>query len=108
MLVTVTPMNLVASAGSIIALYAAIGIFDLNAPWVVALSWVPFVSPYLMLSRLNAGTVGLLELGVVVLILMATIVLVAWIASRIYEAGVLRYGQKASIRKMWTAIREGR
>jgi ABC-2 type transport system permease protein len=104
----VTPMILVATAGYLIAMYTSIGIVDPKAPWVVALSWVPFLSPYMMLSRLNAGNAGLLEVGFAVLLLMATIVLAVWVASRIYAAGVLMYGQKPSIRGMWKAVREGR
>jgi ABC-2 type transport system permease protein len=103
-----TPMILVGTAGYLIAMYTSIGIVDPKAPWVVALSWVPFLSPYMMLSRLNAGNAGLLEVGFAVLLLMATIVLAVWVASRIYAAGVLMYGQKPSIRGMWKAAREGR
>jgi ABC-2 type transport system permease protein len=104
----VTPMILVGTAGYLIAMYTSIGIVDPRAPWVVALSWVPFLSPYMMLSRLNAGNAGLLEVGLVALLLMATIVLAVWVASRVYAAGVLMYGQKPSIRGMWKAVREGR
>jgi ABC-2 type transport system permease protein len=104
----VTPMILVATAGYLIAMYTSIGIVDPKAPWVVALSWVPFLSPYMMLSRLNAGNAGLLEVGFAVLLLMATIVLAVWVASRIYAAGVLLYGQKPSVRGTWKAVRGAR
>jgi ABC-2 type transport system permease protein len=104
----ITPMTLVVSGGYVIALYASLGTIDMSATWVVALSWVPFVSPYLMVSRLNAGATGPLEVAVAVILLVATIVLVAWIASRIYAAGVLMYGQKPSIRGMWRAVHEAR
>ncbi len=103
----VTPMILVATAGYLIAMYTSIGLVDPTAPWVIALSWVPFLSPYMMVSRLNAGNAGLLEVGFAVLLLMATIVLAVWVASRIYAAGVLMYGQKPSLRGMWRAAREG-
>ena len=59
----VTPMTLVVCGAYLVALYASLGSIDINAPWVVALSWVPFLSPYLMLSRLNAGTAGPLEVA---------------------------------------------
>ncbi len=99
-----TPMILVATAGYLIAMYTSIGIVDPKAPWVIALSWVPFLSPYMMLSRLNAGNASLLEVGFAVLLLMATIVLAVWVASRIYAAGVLMYGQKPSVRGTWKAV----
>jgi ABC-2 type transport system permease protein len=104
----IIPMILIAMAGYLIALYASIGIVDPKAPWVVVLSWVPFLSPYMMLSRLNAGEAGPLEVGFAILLLMAAIVLAVWVASRIYAAGVLMYGQKPTIRGMWKAAREAR
>lgn len=103
-----TPMTLVVCVASVVALYASLGSIDIEAPWVVALSWVPFMSPYLMLARLNAATVGPLEIAVAVLLLSATIVLMTWVAARIYAAGVLMYGQKPSIRGTWRAVREAR
>lgn len=104
----IIPMLLIGTVGYLISLYASIGVVDPKAPWVVVLSWVPFLSPYMMLSRLNAGDVGPLEVGFAILLLMATIVLAVWVASRIYAAGVLMYGQKPSIRGMWKAAREAR
>jgi ABC-2 type transport system permease protein len=102
----VQPMTLGASAGFLIATYSSLGMFDPNAAWVVALSWVPFLSPYMMLSRLAAGTAGLLEVGIAVVLLLATIVLVIWVAARIYSAGVLMYGQKPGMHAMWRALRQ--
>ena len=102
----VTPLTLAASAGYLVAVYTSIGTFDPNAPWVAALSWVPFLSPYMMLSRLGVGTAGIPEVALSVLILLITIVAATWIAGRVYAAGVLMYGQKPSIHGMWKAIRE--
>ncbi len=104
----ITPMTLVGSAGYLVAMYASIGMLDPYAPWVVALSWVPFLSPYMMVSRLAAGQVGLLEVGVAVLLLVVTIVVAIWVAARIYAAGVLLHGQKPSVRGMLAAVREAR
>jgi ABC-2 type transport system permease protein len=102
----VLPMTLMASAGFLISTYSSIGMFDPNASWVVALSWVPFLSPYMMLSRLAAGTAGLLEVVIAVVLLLAMIVLVIWVAARIYSAGVLMYGQKPGVHAMWKALRQ--
>ncbi len=104
----VLPMTLAACAGYLIATYASMGLLDGDAPWIVALSWVPFLSPYMMLSRLSAGTAGPLEVVLAALLLAATIVLAVWIAARIYSAGVLMYGQKPSIRGLWKEVREAR
>jgi ABC-2 type transport system permease protein len=103
-----TPMTLVVCAAYLVALYASLGSIDIRAPWVVALSWVPFTSPYLMLSRLNAGTAGPVEVALAALLLAAAIVVMTWVAARIYAAGVLMYGQRPSLGAMWHALREAR
>jgi ABC-2 type transport system permease protein len=104
----VMPMTLVVCGAYLVALYASLGSIDINAGWVVALSWVPFLSPYLMLSRLNAGSAASIDVAVAMLLLVGAIVLMTWVAARIYAAGVLLYGQKPSLRGMWRALREAR
>ena len=104
----VTPLTVLMSAAYFVALYASLGTIDVDAPWVVLLSWVPFMSPYLMLSRLNAATVGPFEVIAAVLLLAATIVVMTWVAARIYAAGVLLYGQKPGLRGMWRALGQAR
>ena len=104
----VAPMTLVACGAYLVAMYASLGSISINAAWVVALSWVPFFSPYLMLSRLSAATVSPLEVAVAALLVAGSIGLGTWIAARIYAAGVLVYGQKPSLRRLWTAAHTGR
>ena len=41
-------------------------------------------------------------------LLVLTIVAAVWVAGRIYGAGVLMYGQRPGVRRMWKAIREAR
>ena len=100
----ITPMTLIVCAAYLVALYASLGSIDITATWVVVLSWVPFLSPYLMLSRLDAGTVGPLEVAVAAALLAVSIVVLTWVAARIYAAGVLLYGQKPSLRGVWRAF----
>lgn len=104
----VTPMTLVSTAGYLIGLYASIGIVDANASWVVALSWVPFLSPYMMLGRMSAGEAGPVEVVGTMALMVVTIVVAVWVAARIYSAGVLMYGQRPGVRRMWKALREAR
>jgi ABC-2 type transport system permease protein len=94
----VLPMTMLGMVGYLVAVYAASGLIPIEAGWVVALSFVPFMSPYLMLSRLMAGTAGASDVVIAVLILLASIVVALWVAARVYGAGVLMYGQKASFR----------
>ena len=104
----VTPMTLVVCGAYVVALYASLGSIDIHSVWVVVLSWVPFLSPYLMLSRLAADTVGPLEVIGAVFLLAATTVLMTRVAARIYATGVLMYGQRPSIGGTWKALRGAR
>ncbi len=65
--------------------------------WVAPLSWVPFFSPYLMMTRLVAGSVAPWELALAIGLLVASILVALVVAARIYAAGVLLYGQRPSI-----------
>jgi ABC-2 type transport system permease protein len=80
---------------SFVAYFAAF--FASTAPtagWVAPLSWLPFFSPYLMVTRLVVGSVAPWEMALAVGLLLAAILGVLVVASRIYAAGVLLYGQR--------------
>ncbi|MDR3544240.1 MAG: ABC transporter permease [Candidatus Limnocylindrales bacterium] len=99
----VAPMTMVGMAGYFIAVYTASGLIPADAGWVVVLSYVPFVSPYLMLSRFAAGQAGALDLALASGLLVVAIVVCLWVAARIYAAGVLTHGQKPGARALFTA-----
>ncbi len=84
------------------------GLNDPDAPWVGVLSIVPFFSPYLMPARMLLTNVGIGEVLLALALLAATLVVAIWLASRIYSAGVLMYGQRAGIRSIWRATRVSR
>ncbi len=94
----VAPMTLVGAAGYFVAVYTATGLIPADASWVVILSYVPFVSPYLMLSRVAAGTAAPIDVVVASALLVVTIAAALWVAARVYAAGVLTYGQKVGPR----------
>jgi ABC-2 type transport system permease protein len=62
----------------------------------------------MMLSRMSSGDAAPIELVATMLLLVATIVGAIWVAARIYSAGVLMYGQRPGLRRMWRALREAR
>jgi ABC-2 type transport system permease protein len=105
----VTPMSMVATLAYLVAIYASIGIVPTDAPWVTALAFVPFTSPFLMLSLYLGGAMGPGEIAAAIGILVVSIVIALWVASRVYAAGVLMYGQSPSFRRMLvTAFGRGR
>ena len=81
---------------------------DPDAGWVGILSVIPFFSPYLMPARMLLTSPSALEVGLAIALLLVTVVLAIWIASRIYSAGVLLYGQRVGIRTVLRASRVSR
>ena len=99
------PMIVVGLAGYLIS-FAALNVPD--ADWVRVVSLLPFFSPYMLPMRMLLSSVAPWE-WVAAALLMAIFVLGAlWIAARIYSAGVLLYGQRATLRAAWTATRVNR
>jgi ABC-2 type transport system permease protein len=68
-------------------------------------SYVPFWSPFVMITRLAVGRVEAWEIVLSLSLLVATIVVVGVVAIRIYAAGVLLYGQRPGLRAYVAAAR---
>jgi ABC-2 type transport system permease protein len=96
----VAPMSLIGTLAYLVGVYATIGIIPADAGWVIALSYFPFTSPYVMLSRVIAGDAGAADVAIAAAILVVTIVIALWAAGRVYSAGVLMYGQAPSFRRL--------
>jgi ABC-2 type transport system permease protein len=96
------PMLMLAFAAYFAAFFASSAP---SAPWVAPLSWLPFFSPYLMLTRLVIGSVAPWELALAIGLLVAAILAALVVASRIYAAGVLLYGQRPSVAGVVSAAR---
>jgi len=103
----VMPMTLVATAGYLIGVYAAMGLLDIKAGWIVALSQVPLVSPFMMLGRITTGEALAWEIVLSLTLLVASILGALWLAARIYAAGVLLYGQRPGVREILRLVVSG-
>jgi len=103
----VMPLTLLSAAGYMIAVYASTGALDIRAGWVVLLSLVPFLAPFMMLSRLADGAVTPWEILLSVALLVAMLGGALWVAARIYRAGVLLYGQRPGVISVWRLMRSG-
>ncbi len=103
----IMPMTFVSTAGYMVGIYAAMGLLDIHAGWLTALSQVPFVSPFMMLGRITTGTAAPWEILLSIGLLIASIVGALWLAARIYAAGVLLYGQRPGARAIWRLVRAG-
>jgi ABC-2 type transport system permease protein len=103
----VMPMTLLATAGYLVAIWSNIGVIDAKSPVVSLLAIFPFFSPFMMLSRFAGGDASLIDVVLSVTLLSLTILGALWLAARIYSAGVLLYGQRPSVGRIWRVIRTG-
>lgn len=98
------PLSLIAIVGYFQAVLALSGG---TAGFIRFSSYVPFWSPFVMLTRLSIGRVEPWEVALSFGLLIVTIGIVGVIAVRIYSAGVLLYGQRPGIRAYLAAARHG-
>ena len=69
-------------------------------------SFVPPFSPFVMLARLMVAAVEPWEVLLSIALLVAAIGFVAVVATRMYAAGVLLYGQRPGLRAFAAAARK--
>jgi ABC-2 type transport system permease protein len=78
---------------------------DPNGPVARILSWIPFFTPFTMMNRVMADPPWIDVIGTL-LLLVASCVLVMWMAGRIFRIGILRTGQPPKIVEMLKWVRE--
>lgn len=71
--------------------------------WV---SIIPFSAPVAMLVRIVTSTPPFWQIALSLLIGFGTVVLIMWLAARIYRVGMLMYGKRASIPEAWRWARQ--
>ena len=85
----------------IVALYVGILTVPEDPNGIVAqiFSYIPLTSPVVMMMRIPHG-VPLFEQIISLLILFLSVILVIWIAAKIYRIGILMYGKKPSYKDL--------
>jgi ABC-2 type transport system permease protein len=63
------------------------------------LSIIPFTSPMVMVARIPYGVPGW-ELALSIALLVATFILMVWLAGKIYRVGIFMYGKKPSFKEL--------
>jgi ABC-2 type transport system permease protein len=71
--------------------------------WV---SIIPFSSPVAMLVRIVTQTPPFWQIALSLLIGFGSVLVIMWIASRVYRVGMLMYGKRASIPEAWRWARQ--
>ena len=90
----VAPISMLLVAGYIVSFF---GIYMPDALWIKVISYVPFWTPTTMLVRIATGGVAPWEIAFTIVLMIVAIIVCAFIAGRIYRAGVLMYGQRPGL-----------
>ncbi|EZP78690.1 Na+ exclusion ABC transporter permease [Parageobacillus genomosp. 1] len=97
----ITPVMIVVIAAFMIAM------FGLNAPessFIMVTSFIPFFTPMIMFLRVGLLPVPFWEVALSLVLLVATIGLLAFFGSKVYRGGVLMYGKAGSLKDMKKAV----
>lgn len=97
-----TPFNLIAMVPMF---FFTVILFDPNGVLAVILSLFPFTSPLTLLMRYSMTSVPLWQIALAIALLALTVVGAMGLAARIFRMGMLRYGQRVSIREIAANIR---
>lgn len=91
----------------LMALYSAFPVIrSPNSDFAFWFSILPFVSPIVMPVRLAIQTPPLWQILLAILLNLAAIFALVWIASRAYRIGMLMYGKKATVPEVLKWIRQ--
>ena len=69
-------------------------------------SMLPFSAPVAMLVRIVTQTPPFWQIALSLFIGFGTVLLIMWVASRVYRVGMLMYGKRASIPEAWRWARQ--
>ena len=76
-----------------------------NASWLVALSYVPLLTPTLMILRSSIAVVPTIQIYTTVAVLIVALGLTIWLSARIFRVGILMYGKRPTLPEMIKWIR---
>ena len=97
-----SPITMLLVAG-FISMFSLLG--DPSGSVARVLSFVPFFSPLVVPVRYSLAPLSAGELLLSAGILVATMLLVVWVAGKIYRVGILMYGKRPRMREVWKWVR---
>ncbi|HEX2253649.1 MAG TPA: ABC transporter permease [Thermoanaerobaculia bacterium] len=78
---------------------------DSGSTLAVVLSMIPLLSPILMPLRIAVELPPVWQIWLSIAITAIFVVLMVWLASRIYRIGILMYGKKPTVQELWRWLR---
>ena len=76
-----------------------------NGVFARTLTYIPFTASPTMMIRLGVADVALWEIALSLGVTIASGLALLWLSARVFRAGILIYGQRMSLRRLWVAIR---
>ncbi len=101
----IMPVMMLVIAAFMVAMF---GLQSPNAPFVTAMSFVPFFSPLLMFLRIGMSDPAGWEIALSLIILLGSVIGLAWLSAKIYRTGVLMYGKRPSFKELRRAMKANR
>lgn len=99
--------TLIAMVPLMLGMYGSFSIINNpEGPMAFWLSIIPFTSPVAMIARIPYG-VPAWQIALSIGLLLASALLMIWIAGKVYRVGILMYGNKATFKELWKWIRTG-
>jgi ABC-2 type transport system permease protein len=78
---------------------------DSNSVWSIVASCFPPCAPIIMMLRMGAQPVPLIQIVASVSIMIVTILGVLWFSSKLYRIGILMYGKRATLPEIFRWLR---
>lgn len=78
---------------------------DPNAGWIEVISYIPLLTPTLMMLRVVSGDPDTMTIIATLVVLLLSTVAVTWISSRIFRTAILLYGKRPSLREIMRWMR---
>ena len=79
-----------------------------NGFWSVLLSFVPPITPMIMILRIAARPdLPLIQIFGSIALLAVSVPVVMWASAKIFRTGILMYGKPATVRELWRWVRDG-
>lgn len=76
-----------------------------DLPWIVGVSFVPLVSPFVMFARIAVTDVPVWQIALCVAINLVALWAIAIAAGKLYRVGMLLYGRAPNFKQVWHVIR---
>lgn len=85
---------------------SASAISNPNSVFVQVLTYIPFTIPAVMLLKINIVNISTIEVISTILIMIASIYVTIFAASKIFRIGILSYGKKPGIKELISWLKE--